>query len=258
MSIARIHPRLIARVILPVLLLAAHSHAQTPLTTSDLTANGSAVITASSNGNPILWLTPASQGQAGTVFTTSSIQFDSAYTFRTFFQFKMTDAGYYGASDGMTFTLQTESANAVGTSGGSLGYAGITPSVAVEFDTWQNSFDINDNHIAVLVNGVMNDLDPQTPYGVTDCQPSTGVFGCMSNGDVWSVWIDYDGTDLYVALADNSSIRPKNLLRFPLVIATVLGGNSAFIGFTAGTGSGYENHYVANWAFSPSRRSTNP
>jgi hypothetical protein len=84
------------------------------------------------------------------------------------------------------------------------------PSVAVEFDRFQNSpYDINDNHVAILTGGQLNDTDPQTPYGVTDCQP-TGAFGCMNNGDVWSVWIDYDGTSLHVAVADDSDRRPAN------------------------------------------------
>lgn len=161
----------------------------------------------------------------------------------------MTDPGPDGASDGMTFVLQTEGATALGAGGGDLGYAGITPSVAVEFNTWQNTpFDVNDNDVAILTNGNITGLDPQTPYGVTNCQP-TGAFGCMSNGDVWSAWIDYDGVSLHVAVADNSTTRPANLISHPVDIAGILGQNSAFVGFTAGTGAGWENHLVANWQF---------
>jgi len=214
--------------------------------TSGLTVNGSAKIFTGPGGGPVILLTPAQQSQAGSVFTTKSIVFDSTYTFATFFQFKMTDPGYYGASDGMTFVLQTEGASALGANGGDLGYAGITPSVAVEFDTWQNPFDINDNHVAVLTDGQLNDLDPQTPYGVTNCQP-TGGFGCMNDGDVWYVWIDYDGTTLHVALADNTDVRPANLINYAIDIPSILGGSSAYIGFTAGTGAGSENHYVMNF-----------
>ena len=217
--------------------------------TSGLTVNGSAKIFTGPGGGPVILLTPAQQSQAGSVFTTNSIVFDSTYTFATFFQFKMTDPGYYGASDGMTFVLQTQGASAIAANGGDLGYAGITPSVAVEFDTWQNPFDINDNHVAILTNGQMNDLDPRTPYGVTNCQPSTGVFGCMSNGDTWSVWIDYDGTNLRVAIADNSPTRPADLMSYPIDIPSILGQSSAFVGFTAGTGAGFENHVIANWKF---------
>ena len=164
----------------------------------------------------MLWLTPAQGNQAGSVFATNGIVFNRKYIFSTFFQFKMTDPGPEGASDGMTFTLQTEAPSALGADGGSLGYVGITPSVAVEFDTWLNAgVDFNDNHVGILTGGQFIEIDPQTPYGVTNCQP-TGAFGCMSNGDIWSVWIDYDGTNLNVAIADDSTTRPVNISSYPI------------------------------------------
>lgn len=69
----------------------------------------------------------------------------------------------------------------------------------------------------------------------------------MNNGDVWSVWIDYDGTSLHVALADDSTNRPKNLIDYPIDIPSLLGASWDYVGFTAGTGAGDENHYVMNF-----------
>ncbi|QMU30569.1 lectin-like domain-containing protein [Adhaeribacter radiodurans] len=60
----------------------------------------------------------------------------------------------FGA-DGITFALQPLSNTALGYVGHFLGYTSITPSIAVEFDTWPN-FEINDpaeDHIAFLKNG---------------------------------------------------------------------------------------------------------
>ncbi len=189
-----------------------------------LTANGSATVVAGRNcESPILLLTLAQENQAGSVFTSSPVAFDSKYEFRTSFQFQMSDP-VYQASDGMAFVIQAEGPNALGTVGGGLGYGGITPSVAIEFDTFQNAWDPNDNHVAFLLDGVFHDIDPQTPYGVTACQP-TGGFGCMNNGDVWTVWIDYDGRLMNVAIADNSTLRPANLISFPIDIASILGGS---------------------------------
>ena len=72
-------------------------------------------------------------------------------------------------ADGMAFLLQTEGTSAVGAEGGGLGYGigtggeqeQINPSLAVEFDTWQNGesgtgynfSDPADDHTAVTING---------------------------------------------------------------------------------------------------------
>jgi len=218
------------------------------------TLNGSAKLQKTPNGTYRLWLTPNQPSQAGSAFLSSPIEFNASYAFSVFFQFQMTDPGYQ-ASDGMTFVLQTEGPTALGCDGGGLGYQacgtnpGITPSIAVEFDDYQNvPYDINDNHVAILTNAQITGIDPQTPYGVTNCQP-TGGFGCMNNGDVWSVWIDYDGTSLNVAVSDGSTKRPANLLSYPIDIGSILGQSSAYLGFSAGCGNGYENHYVMNVQF---------
>jgi hypothetical protein len=248
MSFWRSQFQAMAHATAATLLFGSLAAAQGTASTTALTLNGSARILTGPHGGSVILLTPAQTFQAGSAFTTNRVVFGPRYRFSTFFQFQMTDPGGGGASDGMAFVLQTESASALGANGGDLGYAGVAPSIAVEFDTWQNLFDINDNHVAILTNGVMSDLDPQTPYGVTNCQP-TGAFGCMSNGDTWSVWIDYDGISLHVAIADNSTVRPTNLISYPIDIPGILGQDSAFVGFTGGTGAGWENHLVANWLF---------
>jgi hypothetical protein len=97
--------------------------------------------------------------------------------------------------------LQTEGPNAIGGNGGCLGYSGtpfqsncppsttgITPSVAVEFYAYQNvPYDINSNHVAILTNGQLNDLDAQTPYGVTIQGVVFGPINCTAKTHVRSV-----------------------------------------------------------------------
>ena len=60
-------------------------------------------------------------------------------------------------ADGIAFLLQQVNTS-VGTSGGGLGYQGISPSFCVEFDTWRNSNNSDPyyNHIAVQKNGNLN------------------------------------------------------------------------------------------------------
>ena len=249
MASLRTQNRALMLALATTFLYAAVSSAQTTPSAASLTYNGSAKQVTGPGGSPVFLLTPAEEYEAGSAFTSTGVVFGSTYSFHTFFQFQMTNTGGSGAADGFTFTIQTQGPQALGANGGDLGYVAITPSVAVEFDTWQNSWDINGNHVAILTDGQTNDLDPQTPYGVTDCQPSTGVFGCLSNGDVWSVWIDYNGTALTVAVADNSTKRPANLIEYPIALASILGPGPAYVGFTGGTGAGYQDHYVLNWVF---------
>lgn len=78
------------------------------------------------------------------------------------FRMNFGTADTYGA-DGMVFIMQTVDNQALGNSGGDLGFAGFSPSLGVEFDTFQNT--INDfgfngdpafDHIAVISNGSVN------------------------------------------------------------------------------------------------------
>lgn len=130
------------------------------------------------------------------------------------------------------------------------GYDGIGSSLGVKFDTYKNTGEINDNHVAIQTNGVEKDEFSATPYMVPVCTSPVGVRGCMSNGDLWSVWIDYDGLNLHVALADNSTVRPADLIDAPLSLPMALDyATAAYAGFTAGTGGGYENHDIVNWEY---------
>jgi hypothetical protein len=135
--------------------------------------------------------------------------------------------------------------------GGALGVSGIMPSVGVDFVTYQNTWDISDNTVGVITNGSYMGVDQHSPYSVVACQPPTGVYGCMGNGDLWSVWIDYDGAILTVAIADNSTVRPANLINYPIDVASILAGQPAYVGFTGATGNGLEYHRVASWVFLP-------
>lgn len=103
--------------------------------------------------------------------------------------------------------------------------------------------------MSILTNGQAKESDAQTPYGVANCQSPVNVTGCMSNGHLWSVWIDYDGANIHVALADNSTVRPADLINSPIAIPQILSMGNAWVGITAGTGSGFENHDIINWEY---------
>jgi hypothetical protein len=217
---------------------------------SGLTLAGTAAIAKTDDGS-VVRLTKATCCSAGSAFTAKAVPFlIGADTFSTFFQFRLTNPGGLSAADGIVFVLRTAGSPSLGKTGSFEGYDGIGQSLGVKFDTFKNDGEINDNHVAIQTNGVVRDEFSQTPYSVQTCSAPVGVTGCMANGRIWSVWIDYDGLNLHVALADNSTVRPADLITAPLSLPTLFNyATAAYAGFTAGTGGGFENHDILNWRY---------
>jgi hypothetical protein len=183
----------------------------------------------------------------GTVFSTTQLQ--AATGFSTRFQWRMNDPvgisdGTQVGADGLVFTVQTESSSA-GQAGEGIGYQGITPSVAVKFDTFQNTVnnDPSSNYIGVATDGDINNAD--FPGG------QTNVATQFDNGTIWTGWIDYTGTDLNVYATDaNTTVKPSTpLLSYAVNIPDVLGQSNAFAGFTSADGASSENTYLLDWTY---------
>jgi hypothetical protein len=199
-----------------------------------------------------LRVTPATFFQAGAGYGTTAITLGASATFSTSFQFQITSAGGIDPADGLTFVLAAANAG-LGSAGGGIGYGGVPNSVAIEFDTFNNGGgDGNSsNHVGVDVNGSLNSNPLVNPYGVVTCDFSGGTIhtraGCMSNGNVWTATITYDGALLDVIVQDGAAAPFTILSDHAIDIAAVLGTNTAFVGFTSGTGSGFANHDILRW-----------
>ncbi len=232
--------------------------------TAGLTLVGSTATATTSDGT-VLRLTPASGGQAGAAYSTTPVALGSNATFSTTFQFRFTSPGGIDPADGITFVMAANSSG-LGTSGGDIGYGGVPNSVAIEFDTFNNGgADGNSsNHVSIDMNGHiidgsnLSDQNLTNVYGVATCDFGSSTNnaspGCMSNGDLWTVTIGYDGTNLSATMWDQSGAHaeasPFTVYgSVPINIASFLGTNTAFVGFTAGTGAGFENHDIISWQF---------
>lgn len=209
-----------------------------------LTLNGNAAQV----GN-VLRVTPATWNQAGSAFSTNTVSLAANASFSTYFQFRFTGAGGFNdgignGADGLVFVVQTVSNN-VGGLGGGIGYAGITNSVGIEFDTWNNgSIDNNSsNHIGIDVNG---DVQSVVLAEVTEAD--------MNNGGIWNAWVDYNSvTQLLEARLSLSTIRPgAAMISLTRDLAVDLGTTNAFVGFTSGTGAAFANHDVLTWTLEDS------
>lgn len=97
--------------------------------------------------------------QVGSAFFNTPLDLSQPFSFSGTMFFGADDAG----ADGMTFLLATDTL-AQGASGGGIGYEGITPSLIVEFDTWQNAEigDVVQDHMGIMSNGVADHNAPET------------------------------------------------------------------------------------------------
>jgi Malectin domain/Legume lectin domain/Chitobiase/beta-hexosaminidase C-terminal domain/Fn3 associated len=205
-------------------------------TSTGLQFNGSAVLS-----NSQLELTNGGETEAGSVFSTTPINVSS---FTTNFTFQLTSA----VADGFTFTIQNSAAGvtALGPTGGGLGYGpgapggtpGISNSVAVKFDLYNNDGEGTDS-TGLYTNGA----SPTTP--ATD-MTSSGVV--LTSGDTMAVQITYNGTTLTMTIT-NSTANKTFTTSWPINIPQTIGGNAAYVGFTAGTGGSTAIQNIKTWTF---------
>ena len=112
---------------------------------TSFTFNNNAAINIDNN----IELTNAINSQHGSVWSNTMIDLTDNFTVETEMYFGNNDNG----GDGIAFVLQSESVNA-GSAGIGLGYQDISPSLAIEFDTFFNNFDpFTDDHVAIVKNG---------------------------------------------------------------------------------------------------------
>lgn len=190
----------------------------------------------------ILRLTPSMAGRAGSVFTKERILLDNSKSFSTYFAFEISQPGGPWANgrgaDGFTFTIQTES-NTAGTGGSGLGFQGINPGLAIEFDTFGGGSDISDNHIGIDINGNIESIaQKHSPFELT-------------GGETLHTWIDYNGEAdmLEIRLSDSNKRPDEVFLSKEIDLENILDMNEVFAGFTAGTGGNYQNHDILKWYF---------
>jgi len=233
-------------------------------TTAGLTLAGNAGTTSTSDGT-VLRLTPATSFQSGAAYSTTPVTLGNNATFSTRFQFRLTNPGGWDPADGITFVLGT-STTGLGATGGGMGYQGVSGnSVAIEFDTYNNAGDglgdddgNSSNHVAIDTNGNLTNTGLTNVYNHQSCGFTNGtppqslysVPGCMSNGDLWTANISYDGSSLTVTVTDPAEASSFTAIgSYAINLASLLGQNTAFVGFTTGTGLGWENHDIVNWTF---------
>jgi MYXO-CTERM domain-containing protein len=193
--------------------------------------------------NSVLRLTPDLWVVSGTAFATCPVLLSPGTSFTTHFRFRLSGQAGTDGADGFTFVLQSSADGPFAwipdSGGGWLGYEDLTPSIAVEFDTWQNGFDPDNNHVAVLADGAVEAHLAVAPAPMD-----------LNGGDPVNVWISYDaavhGLRVYVS---PDEVQPAAPLLLALIDVYARLGPVVYAGFTAATGGSRNNHDIETWSF---------
>ena len=223
--------------------------------TDGLTFNNDALVTTTPDGS-VARLSSAAVNRSGSLFSTLPV---STAEFTSIFSFRISNSGGpilsgndEGGADGLVFVVQNQ-ANNVGSVGEGIGYRNIAPSLGIEFDTFFNASnnDPSQSHVGIDLNGnVDHAADGQGPTVNIGDVPSGSINRPgpeLDDGDRWWAWAINDGEQISLFLTLNeSSVVPERpsepLLTFDVDLEEVLGGTSAFVGFTSATGSNFSDH----------------
>jgi len=163
-------------------------------------------------------------------------------SFTTNFSFQLTNPN----ADGFAFVIQNAGTTALGPMGGGLGYGpdlpsgtpGIPKSLAVKFDLYNNSGE-GTNSTGLYVNGASPTI------------PATNLAGGVNlhSGDVFNVQLSYDGTTLTLTIMDQNVPSDTFTTSWPVNIPSTTGNNTAYVGFTAGTGGLTATQEIISWTY---------
>lgn len=267
-------------------------------------------------------MTPATTNQSSSMWFSVPQKVTNGFT--AYFAFQLTGGS---RADGIAFVIQnalgrgtdsisgcTETSNSSGLTavatdaqGGCLGYGGIDNSVALEFDTYTDGWDPNNNHIALQSCGLSGSGSNATglPNSPSHDNATSGGSGCtvqLTNatgnwaygaaGQGWAIsspstsTLDLaSGVHQVVVIYNGPNDFPANTLTVyidpafnpgthtpvPSAVPVFQGGfnlqnyivpynsgtpsnpslDSAFVGFTAGTGDSDEIQNIMAWTFTP-------
>lgn len=180
-------------------------------------------------GNNCFRLTQALNGQNGSVWNNSSINLNQSFDLQFQLYFGTNDGN---GADGIAFVLHNQTTG-TGIGGGGVGYGGITPSVVLEFDTWQNSNygDPSNDHIALQSGGSSDHNTANNLAGPV--QVLNGVNN-IEDGNNYNVRVTWNATSQTFKVYVNCQLR---LTYTGNIVANAFNNNpTVYWGLTASTG----------------------
>jgi len=184
-------------------------------------------------------LTSKINDQVGTIWNETKVDLNSSFVVSVDMFFGDID---FESADGIVFGLQRQSTSA-GVQGGDIGFGGITPSLGVEFDTWQNiDFgDPEEDHIAIAKNGNLRHNSNDALAGPVQ---ASAISPDIEDDSFHNARILWDSDSMKLSVFFDSDCEPR-LTYFGDIVNDIFGGDSeVFWGFTSATGGRNSVHQV--------------
>lgn len=218
------------QIFTPLLILACS------LVNAQFVLNGDAV----SLGGNCYQLTEEVNYSAGSIWYETLINLEEDFEINFSLNFGDLDAS---GADGMYFVLQPVGTG-LGDAGGGMGYLGITPSLGIEFDTYQNGGygDPAFDHVAIQYNG---DLDHTGIFNLDGPVQILDGINNVEDGDYHKAKITWDAETQHLQVFVDCVYRVGFVTEVFDIIETIFAGDpEVYFGFTAGTGGSFNNQYV--------------
>lgn len=172
-------------------------------------------------------LTPDANNQAGAVWDLNPIDLSKKFDALFCLTLGVNDGN---GADGFAFVLRGVGSATIGQVGGGLGYVGITPSLAIEFDTWDNGAVQND--LATDHTGMYANSDFVTP--LVSSVPLEPAGANVEDGNYHTTRIVWDPEEDSLKMYFDGNLR---LAYEGDILNDIFGGQTDVLwGFTASTG----------------------
>ncbi|WP_345273649.1 lectin-like domain-containing protein [Flaviramulus aquimarinus] len=201
--------------------------------------NATTIGSAVNQGSNCFIITPNELNQSGGIWFNNPIDFSEDFTIYYQNNFGTNDVN---GADGMALVFKRNSNPEIGGVGGGLGFQGISPSLIVEFDTWQNivNADPTWDHISIIRDG--NSNHSSTFNSLVGPIQASATSTNIEDG------VDHEIKIQWNALAQTFNVFFDCVLRASLtsdIKNTIFSGdNDVFFGFVGSTGGSSNLHQL--------------
>ncbi|KAM4119683.1 hypothetical protein ACJW30_03G077600 [Castanea mollissima] len=113
--------------------------------------------------------------------------------------------------------------------------------VAVEFDTFQNTWDASAPHVGIDINSIVSNASVPLPRSIN-----------ITNGSTTNVWVSYDSASQNLSVFLTDVTKPAsswNSVSLSYIVDLTILPEWVSVGFSASTGVMFELHTILSWSF---------